>query len=50
MDSDEDQIEVAATPIAEAFGQHELEITGSLNGLACDIHLVTESDEPSIAK
>ncbi len=36
---DEDQIEAAATPVAEALGQHELEITGSVDGLDCDIHV-----------
>jgi hypothetical protein len=44
-DFSEDQIEAAATPIAEALGQHEFETTGSVDGIACDIHLVTESDD-----
>ena len=43
---DEDQILAAATPVAEALGQHELEITDSVDDLICDLELVTESDAP----
>ena len=41
---DENQIEAAATPITEALGQHEFEITGSVETLLCDLHVVARPD------
>ena len=41
---DENQIEAAATPITEALGQHEFEITGSVEALICDLHVVSRPD------